>query len=287
MTCRIGIIGAENSHTAAIADTLNVQRKVADMRVEYVWGETEAAAREAASAGQIPHIVEEQSDMQGRIDALVVDHRHPKEHLPAALPFIRDGVPTFIDKPLCYRSEEGKAFLKTATQRGAPVTTFSVLPMQESTRAFLDHMNTLGQIRAASFYGPSNLESKYGGIFFYGIHQVDMAIEAFGTDVQQVLLTRNGDNATAQLLYGQGRIVTLNLIKEGASGFACCVAGTEGYHHRAFAFDSDNPYLTGIQTFCQMFKERVEPISHERMLRPIQVLEALERSLESGRVETV
>ena len=51
---RIGIIGAENSHTAAAARILNVEKKFPGVRVEVVWGETEAPARNAAEAGQIP-----------------------------------------------------------------------------------------------------------------------------------------------------------------------------------------------------------------------------------------
>lgn len=284
---RIGIIGAENSHTAAIARTLNVEQKVTGVTVDYVWGETEEHAANAAKEGQIPNIVAKQSQMKGNIDALIVDHRHAKHHLKAALPFVREGVPTFVDKPFCYRTQEGKAFLETARKQGTPVTSFSVLPMQRSFRRFLSKLETLGDIRAASFYGPSDLKSKHGGIFFYGIHQVDMAIEAFGMDVARVQLVRNGENATAQLLYQSGLIVTLNLIKQGAPGFAGSVAGTEGYYQQAFTFDAENPYLTGIKTFCRMFKTGEEPISHARILRPVEILEALERSLKSGSEERV
>ena len=35
----IGIVGAENSHTVAIARTLNIQKLVRGFRVTHVWGE--------------------------------------------------------------------------------------------------------------------------------------------------------------------------------------------------------------------------------------------------------
>ena len=41
--------------------------------------------------------------MLGKIDALIVDHRHAKFHLEAATPFVKAGIPTFVDKPFCYR----------------------------------------------------------------------------------------------------------------------------------------------------------------------------------------
>jgi hypothetical protein len=40
----IGIVGAENSHTAAIAKVLNVEKRVPGVRVTHVWGETAAFA---------------------------------------------------------------------------------------------------------------------------------------------------------------------------------------------------------------------------------------------------
>ena len=47
----IGIVGAENSHTAAIAKVLNVEKRVRGVRVTHVWGETKAFAEKAAAAG--------------------------------------------------------------------------------------------------------------------------------------------------------------------------------------------------------------------------------------------
>ena len=45
---RIGIIGAENSHTGAIAKTINIDKKVKGAKVVAVWGETRAFAKAAA-----------------------------------------------------------------------------------------------------------------------------------------------------------------------------------------------------------------------------------------------
>ena len=58
--------------------------------------------------------------MLGKIDALIVDHRHAKYHLEAATPFVKAGIPTFIDKPFCYRVEEGRKFLAMAHKLGNP-----------------------------------------------------------------------------------------------------------------------------------------------------------------------
>ena len=85
---RVGIVGAENSHSAAIARTLNVAKAVPGFRVVAIWGETAAFAQRSAEAGQIPKIVKRPADMIGHIDGVMIDHRHAKYHLSAAEPFL-------------------------------------------------------------------------------------------------------------------------------------------------------------------------------------------------------
>ena len=283
---KIGIIGAENSHTAAIAKTLNVEKRVKGFTVESVWGETEAFAKAAAEAGQIPVVVRDPSEMMGKIDALIVDHRHAKFHLAAALPFVKAGIPTFVDKPFCYRSAEGKEFLAAARQAGTPVTSFSTLPHQKAFKSLVGKMAKLGEIVGGVTFGPCDLESPYGGVFFYGIHQVEVALAAFGYDVTAAQVIRGEKVALGRLLYDSGKAVTMHLVKSGCKGFAAVAAGSEGFCHQELTMDK-SPYLNGIRAFTRMFRTRVEPLAYDRMLKPVQVLEALEKSVASGAVEKV
>ncbi len=283
---KIGIIGAENSHTAAIAKVINIEKKIKGCVVDCVWGETAEFARSAAKAGRIGTIVKRQKDMMGRIDALIVDHRHAKYHLPAARPFVAAGVPTFVDKPFCYRAAEGRAFLQLAKRCKTPVTSFSTLPRQQSFKRFVRKMGSLGEILFGESYGPCDLACKWGGVFFYGIHQVDMVLVALGYNVSSVLITRGGNGSTGQLIYSDGKIVTMNLIKKGCTGFAMAAMGTKGGIHQAITSDKSG-YLSGIREFTNMFKTGKEPVKHEHMLKPVRVLEALERSAKSGRRERV
>jgi len=283
---KLGIIGAENSHTIAIAKTINVDKKIRGFSVEYVWGEKPEYAEKASVEGKIPVIVRRPIDMLGKVDAVVVDHRDGKYHLKAVWPFVEAGVPTFVDKPFCYRAAEGKAFLKMAKKVGTPVTSFSVLTHQASFAQFKAKMAELGGIVSGTTYGPCDLKSQWGGIFFYGIHQVDLVLHAFGFDVTGAQVTKNGLNAVGQLLYASGLTVTMALIKEGTHAFGIGAVGTKGALSAPIKYDK-NPYLTGVETFTRMFRTGKEPLTYEQILRPVQVLEALERSVKSGKVEKV
>lgn len=283
---KIGIIGAENSHSAAIAKTLNVEKKIPGVCVDSIWGETEEFARVAAEKGAIPHIVKRPTDMLGKIDALIVDHRHARYHLKAAWPYLRAGVPMFIDKPFCYRAREGKAFLAEARRRRVPVASYSTMPLSESAQALRKAVGGLGELHAVSCFGPCDLDSVYGGVFFYGVHQVELVLGLCGGDVASVLVTRNGACSTGQLIYPSGLIATLNFIKAKWPAFSATAVGDKGVHHQTIESDA-NPYLTGIQRFVGMFRSGKEPRPHAEILRSIQVLEALEKSARTGKKEKV
>lgn len=281
----IGIVGAENSHTVAIAKTLNVEKKIEGVEVVCVWGETKKFAQAAAEAGQIPGIVKKPEDMIGRVDAAIVDHRHGKYHLPAAQPLLEARIPLFIDKPFCYRTAEGKRFLKRAGELGVPVCSFSVLPKQTSFVAAQEAIQKLGSILTVVSTGPCDLRSKYGGVFFYGIHQVDMVLRAIGYGVSHAQINRGKANHTATLFYTTGIIATMNLIGEGHPAFHLSVIGEEGRFDGTIAMDP-NPYLSGIQSFARMFETGETDETRETMLKPVAVLEALEQSIQlKGRVK--
>jgi len=283
---KIGIIGSENSHSLAIAKTINIEKKIKNCSVEFLWGETTKLAQAVAKEGKIPNIVKNPLEMLGKIDALIVDHRHPEYHLDAAIPFIKKGIPVFIDKPLCFNSAKGEKFLILAKQTGSPVASFSVVPEQKKFRRFILNKTRMGLVLAGATYGVCDVDSPYGGIFFYGIHQVEMALQAFGFNVDRVFISRNPNGATGQLIYSDNKIITLNFIKEGCSGFSIGAACEKGGVFEDITFDS-NPYLNGIKTFTRMFKTRQESEMHENLIVPIKILEALARSLKSHKVERV
>ena len=279
MPLKIGIVGAENSHTIAIAKLINIEKKIPGIRVTHVWGETKQLARKASETGCIPHVVSDPSEMIGQIQGACVDHRHGKFHLPAARPLLEAKIPLFIDKPFCYRLSEGKRFLSRAAKLSTPVTSFSVLPHQDTFVQFKRDMRALGKIYSVVSTGPCDLKSKYGGIFFYGIHQVDMVINLLGIDLRHAQVIRGAkDNHVGVLTYHNGTVATMNFVGSGSSIFHLSAIGEKGRIDREILFDK-NTYLAGTRTFCRMFKTGTKRETVESMLAPVAALEALEKSI--------
>lgn len=283
---RIGIVGAENSHCAAVARTLNVERACGRARVVAVWGETRAFAQKAAEAGQIPEIVRRPEEMIGKIDGVMVDHRHAKHHIPAAWPFVEAGIPAFVDKPFSASVAEGWRFIQLARTKRVPITGFSVIPEQAAFKDLRKQVRAAGRITSVQTTGACDLKSKYGGIFFYGIHQVDAILKAFGPGIGSVQVIKAGrpnPNAVAVMKYRDGGpVVSMACIAEGKVGFTFRAAGTKGTVDYTSSMDA-NPYLSGVRKFLRMFRTGKEPFTAAEILEPIAVLEALQKSIDTGK----
>ena len=282
---RIGIIGAENSHTIGFGKMFNVEKKFPGVEVKYVWGETDEFASNAAAKGSIPNIVKDPEEMLGNIDALIVDHRHAKYHLEAATPFIKEGIPTFIDKPFCYRVAEGKAFLELARKHGAPVTSYSSIAHSNSTYDIKEQIESMGKINQVVRYGPVDMDSKYGGIFFYGVHLLQPLMNMFGEDIERVRVTRNGQNGSASLVYKNGLFATL-VFKNISYGWETFVETEEGLIALKSRVEESDPAINYVD-MVEMFRTGKEPRSHQSILNCVSVLESLEKSVASQQWEEV
>jgi len=270
---------------------LPANKACGNARVVAVWGETKAFAEKAAQEGQIPEIVKQPEDMIGKIDAVMVDHRHAKYHIPAVTPFIEAKIPAFVDKPFSYTVKEGVKLLQLAKKNGVAVTSFSVLPEQESFKKDLaKQIKAAGKITAIYSTGPCDLKSVYGGVFFYGIHQVGAILAAFGPGIESVQVikaSKGNPNAVAIMNYGNGGpIVSMQFVQEGQVNFSFRAIGTKGGVDYLYKSD-ENPYLNGIKKFVGMFRTGKEPYTWAQILEPIAVLSALDKSVKTGKMVKV
>lgn len=282
---RIGIIGAENSHTIGYGKMFNLDKKFPGVEVKYVWGETEDLARTAMQKGGIPSMVKDPKEMLGKIDALIVDHRHAKYHLEAAMPFVQAGIPTFIDKPFCYRVAEGKKFLDMARERGTPVTSYSGLAHSEATLDIKEQLKALGPVNHVVSFGPVDINSQWGGIFFYGVHLVEPLMYLFGEDIVRARVTRNGNNATADLAFANGMLATLIFLNQTYK-FETYVE-TKGGIVQLKAREEEKEPGKAYQDMVEMFRTGKQPRSYDSILKGVAVLEAIEKSVDSQRWEDV
>jgi len=73
--------------------------------------------------------------------------------------------------------------------------------------------------------------------------------------VKEVMVTKNGNGATGQLLYKNGMIVTMQFIKEGCKAFGIGAVTTERKFYQDVQMNT-SPYLAEVKHFVKMFNPK-------------------------------
>ncbi|RIQ18379.1 Gfo/Idh/MocA family oxidoreductase [Jiangella rhizosphaerae] len=174
---RIGVVGTESSHVDQFVRLLNVEHRHGDARVvALTGGDTERNRALAAAAGdQPPRLVDEPGDLVGAVDAVLICTRDGRAHRAEAVPLIEAGLPVFVDKPLAGSAADAAAIVDAARAHGVPLYEGSAL-------RFVPAVAELAGDRPAAVHvsGPADPAGPYGGLYFYGVHLAEAALQIVG-----------------------------------------------------------------------------------------------------------
>lgn len=276
---RIGIVGSDNSHALAYASLLNVENVArGKARAVAIWGQEAERTREVAAKGEIETIVDTPEAMIGMVDALFVEDRHGELHAEHALPFLKQGLPVFVDKPLAISLGDCGRIIAAANASGSFLTSFSSLRIAESTDAIVRQAADIGELRMAQFAGPCDFESIYGGPYFYATHVVEIALRLIGEDVESICAVRSGKMAAANAIWANGTLGTFSYLGDAQYHFHASLFGTDGMASGEVLANNDG-YRSAIGVVLDGMASGKRPFTDEQMVRPIAIVHAMEQSL--------
>lgn len=283
---RIGIVGSDNSHAIAFSKITNLPEgvnglKVEDVKVVAIWGFERKRTEEVASVGNIPEIVNYPEDMIGKVDAVMVVLRDGALHYKFSKPFIEARIPTFIDKPLETSIDNARRIIELAKEKGTLITSFSTLRYDEPVERFKEDLSSKGPLTTGFVCGPADATSEYQGIFFYGVHIVELCQEIFGSGIEKVLAVNHYNNIAVTLTYSDERIVELLMMGNAVYTFTISAFGKNGWSYWD-GKQSPSPYYYGLLKFIEMIKSSKPVIEYDKLLEVIAVLKAIEISYQSG-----
>ena len=140
-----------------------------------------------------------------------------------------------------------------------------------------------GKVFSGSFRAPMDYESVYSGFMFYAEHLVTMACEVFGYDPISVYAKRRDNILTATLRY-ESRDVTLEYVDKNYTYYAS-VSAEGGVFGKTF--DLGDAFLSEFMAFCDVLYGNAPSLTVERLTAPVFILNAIKRSVESGKEECV
>ena len=284
---KIVILGCENSHANSFLKFIAERPEFSDVEVLGVYSDDTKAAELLRDTFGVP-VMTDYADAVGQVDGVVITARHGALHYEYAKPYIESGIPMFIDKPVTISESEAVEFMQTLKSHGVRVSGGSSLKHDVGVKLLkLDReCNTDGNTTGGFVKAPINMVNAYGGFYFYAPHLVEVVSEIFGRYPTSVLAKVNGDEIEVKFNYGNYTVDSL-FIEQKYEYYACRYAeGTV----KGFTLEStkeNNWFRSEFDEFYGILNGAPSPVSYEDFISSVFVMNAIERSINSGKEEKV
>lgn len=293
---KIGMIGLDTSHAVTFAELLNSGDhpfRVSGGRViaAYPGGSDDFKLSSSRVKGYTAtlhekfgvEILPSPEAVAESCDAILltsVDGRAHRKQFEKIVSYKR---PTFIDKPFAVNSTDAVAIVACARERDVPLMSASSLRFTESLEKALSD-DSQGPIIGADFFGPMELEPTQPGLFWYGVHTVEMLFTTLGKGCRQVTAITNEDHDVITGLWRDGRIGAIRGNRKGNSCFG-------GVVHRKQGSQFVNPrgesgfakHARLLEQVIEMFNTGISSADLDTTLETVRFMEAANESRDSGR----
>lgn len=285
---RIGILGSDNTHALHFAKLCNLPDKNGnyvydDVRVTALYGRDDDPkhTKAVAEQGGVEFIAQKPEDFIGKVDAVMVVTRKGSLHVPEILPFVEQGYPVWIDKPIATSMEDVKKLREACERNNTLITGGSTIKYNYDVLTMRNRIDNgfFGEILGGAMNFPGDLTSAYDGIFFYTSHLVEMMFSIFGYDVKSVLATEVTHNQFTAVAKYETFQVALNFLPAG--DYFMTVYGSE--KSITTQMDISIIYKLGFEQFVKMLRTKKMPLSFEELVKPVAVIDAMERSIKEKR----
>ena len=280
---KIAILGVENSHADAFGGFIkNNPEKYKDIEVVGVYSDEQDAVKRMLDNGYAAYAAAAPDEFAGNVDGVVITARHGDNHYKYAMPYVKAGIPCFIDKPFCANIENAKELARVAEENGALLCGGSCLK-------FIDEVKPLARMAKTKTvkYGvvacPVNMDNVYGGFWFYSQHLIEVLVSVFGRNVKSVTAfcpDEKVNRVTVIFHYGN---------------YDVCGFYTDSYRYTAGLMTSDNniyqtycddvvnTFKDEFDEFIEMVRTKTMPCTYDDLVYPVKLLSAIERSYKEKR----
>jgi predicted dehydrogenase len=238
--------------------------KLEGARVTHIWDPDREAAELIAKICGIDKVVDEIEEMIGEIDGVIIADDTTMRHQRRAIPFLKAGLPTFVDKPLSPSIEEAEEIINLAKEYNAPFMSCSALRYAKEVEEFLAKKEEIGEILTGNSICS-------GDLIFYGIHAMEQLYVCIGPGIRSVQNVGEEGRDIVIITKEDGRKFVLTVYKEISYLFQMNLYGTKGWREIRVE-DSDYFYSNMLKAFLRMVETKEPPFLAEETLEIIKTL---------------
>ena len=292
---KLGLVGAFGYHAQAFSKILNqytpdtwkelgllpdteFAEALTQTHIVKVWDKDLSLAKELASKFGIKEVVEKLESVGKGVDGvIIVDQNGGRKHHLLSHYFLKNNIPTFLDKPLADTLEEAEEIFALVREKGTLFMSCSALRFALEVEQARKAIKEIGPISIANCIGPGHPVN-------YGIHTLEFCLSVLGSGVKSVY-NIGSDNASMTKLTYQGGVpeVCIQIGAEIKNQYRLTICGKEEWVGIVPTEVGTYGYGNMLKNYIAMLVKKESPIALEETEDIIKVLLASAESLKIGK----
>ncbi|MDT0644236.1 Gfo/Idh/MocA family oxidoreductase [Zunongwangia sp. F363] len=233
--------------------------------VTHIWTQDPRISKEVAGASNIKNIAESLEDMTGHVDAVLLARDDASTHYEMSLPFLKAGIPIYIDKPLAVSCQEAEKILKSQKYEDQ-IFTCSSLRFASELILTESQKNNLGKILHVEGAVPKYWET-------YAVHLIEPIITQIpdrGKLLKVVPFDKNG----IRFVFIEWKNISayLKVTGDAPTPLQIKYFGTKANLETNFS-DSFSCFRESLRKFVEVVQDRSKNIAREETMEIVKILE--------------
>ncbi|HEY2574608.1 MAG TPA: Gfo/Idh/MocA family oxidoreductase [Verrucomicrobiaceae bacterium] len=254
--------------------------RIPGARVTHLWTDDPADAPKVAAASLIEQIVDRPEDVMGHVDAVIIATDDGDDHVRRAAPFVKAGLPVFVDKPMATNEKDLRQFLQWHRD-GATILSTSGMRYAPEMRLTPEQKSLVGELRWITSFTCKTWER-------YGIHALEALAPLLGPGFESVQTHADSGGDVVHLTHSSGVRFTIGAIHDAYGSFGSVhLYGTKGQLALKLG-DTYSAFRAQLVAFIDFLRSGRPPLPFSETVELMSVLIAGLRSRnEGGRVVKV
>lgn len=240
---------------------------IPNAKVTHVWAQDKRIAAHIARASRIEHVVNRYTDMIGQVDAVLLARDDAETHYEFAAPFLRAGLPIYVDKPLALSVADARRMFELELFPGQLYSCSAMRYAKEFKLTGADRAS-LGRILHIHGIIPKDWAK-------YAVHVIEpllLLAEDRGR-VKRCNTIHSMDSTTLVVEFSSGFNAVVSTMGSGAAPFSLRVIGDSGWKDLLFS-DTYFAFKSALFEFVQSVIYRDVRIDKDSILEVCSLVEA-------------
>lgn len=273
-TIRAGMIGMDTSHCEAFT---KIFRQNPEWGVQVTVAYPSFSPDLKSSSGRVEEytkqlverynvkMVKSIDELVDVVDVIMIQSVDGRRHLKELQAVAGAGKPTFIDKPFAASLNDAKEMVRIIKEHKLPCFSSSSLRFDSAFQnALAEREQKFGKIIGVDVYSPAKLEPTNPGLFWYGIHGVEILYTLMGPGCKSVSSTVTDEAEVNVGIWPGGRLGTIRGIRTGKDGYGATLL-SEKAPPSSFPMKGDY-YPKLVEAIVKFFKTKQPPVDIDETL---------------------